>query len=805
LPDLTAAGKIMARLDAELELLLIRKEIFDKDRSAARLEVGPDELIRVSVAFTGDITALQKAGLQVGSASARIAYGATTLAGLQALAALPQVESIQRQRHPHPHLNDSVPDIKANQVWNITGDSFHGYTGRGVIVGIIDTGIDITHPNFRTADDKTRVIAIWDQTLTKGAGENAPGPITDPNLILGGQPTPLGYGVEYDIKNNPTVTVRHIDEDGHGTHVAGIAAGNGQKRGGCLIKYQYVGVAPEADIVVVRLFGLSKSDGKLTLPTTNNGYMMDAIRYILNVAKTNNQPAVINLSLGSFTEFMDGTSNECKDIDALLNANSTGRAIVFSSGNNGAAKFHASGTVPAGSGGSATPLALPFTIFDDDTAVGSRTLMVMYSGSNLQAQLTSPVSGAAGVVPWVSTGGHGISATANGPNGVVTIKNDANRITILIGTTQASAGPPPKYNPKVAGTWKLELRDTTNTATPIDAYCLYGDASAAKSPKFLSNDVSRSTLSDTATCHEAVAVGSCKVPGLLSDGGLSDFSARGPTLDAAKRTKPDLCAPGDNVTSAHSSTIPDDPDCTICCCSCCEAYVDKGGTSMAAPHIAGVIALMLHRDPNLKHDEITKALTDNAAPKPSGTSPDDDLGWGAGRVDADATMTSAAVLPVHPPVFAVAADPSIVPEALPQADPVLALRDELMATERGAELSQLFEQHATEVWSLINTNRRVAMVWHRCKGPIWVRLSLRAAHSPELPVPMQVDGLALHQAIERFARIMWRYASAPLQRDLQTYLPQVSILRDGMSVYDLIHAAGRKRSSTGANELPAPA
>jgi len=790
----------MATLDAELELLLVRKEIFDKDPSAARLEVGPDELIRVSVVFSGDIAALENAGLQVGSASARVAYGATTLAGLQALAALPQIESIQRQRHPHPHLNDSVPDIKANQVWNISGDSFHGYTGRGVIVGIIDSGIDITHPNFRNSDDTTRVLAIWDQTLTAGAGETAPGAITDPNLILGALPTPLGYGVEYDLKKNPAVKVRHIDEDGHGTHVAGIAAGNGSKRGGCLIKYQYVGVAPEADIVMVRLFGLSKSDAKLTPPTTNNGYMMDAIRYILNTATKNNKSAVINLSLGGFTEFMDGTSSECRDIDALLNANSKGRAIVFSAGNDGNANFHASATVPAGSG-SGTPLALTFTIFDDDTAVGSRTLIVMYSGSNLQAQVTSStVPGPAGVVAWVSPGANGSSTTANGPNGMVTIKNAANRITISISSTQASAGPPPKYNALVAGTWKLELRDTANTATPIDAYCLYGDSHDKKSPKFLSNTVSRSTLCDTATCHEALAVGSCKV-----GGDLSDFSARGPTLDAAKRTKPELCAPGDNVTSAHSSTIPDDPDCTICCCSCCEAYVDKGGTSMSAPHIAGVIALMLHRDPNLKHDEITKALTANAAPKPSGTSPDDDLGWGAGRVDADETMTSAAVLPVNPPVFAVAADPSIVPEALPQADPVLALRDELLATARGAEFSQLFKQHAKEVWTLINTNRRVATVWHRCKGPIWVRLSLRAAHSPELPVPMQVDGLALHQAIERFARIMWRYASAPLRRDLQIYLPQVSILRDGMSVSDLIQAVGRRRASTGINKLPAPA
>ena len=796
----------MATLDAELELLLVRKGIFDKDPSAARLEVGPDELIRVSIVFSGDITALEKAGLQVASASARVAYGATTLAGLQTLAALPQVQSIQRQRDPHPHLNDSVPDIKADQVWGRSGDNFNGYTGRGVIVGIIDTGIDITHDNFRKPDDTTRILAIWDQTLTAQGGETVPGPITDSNLtLMGTHPTPLGYGVEYDQNqindtlksNNPSVKVRHIDNDGHGTHVAGIAAGDGSKRGGCLIKYQYVGVAPEADIVAVRLFGLSKSDRALPRPSTSNGYLPDAIRYILNTAKKNNQPAVINASLGLLTEFMDGTSGYCQDFDALLNANSQGRAIVFSAGNDADENFHASATVPAGP---ASPLALTFTIYDKDAAVGSRTLMVMYSGSNLQAQVTSPVAGAAGVVAWVSAGANGSSTTANGPNGMVTIKNAANRITISISSTQASAGPPATFNALTAGTWKLELRDTTNTVTTIDAYCLYGSSHDQKSPKFLTNTTSRSTLCEYATCHEALAVGSCKV-----GGALSDFSARGPTLDAQKRTKPELCAPGDNVTSAHSSTITSDPDCFICCCSCCEAYVDKAGTSQAAPHITGVIALMLHKDPNLKHDEITKALTTNAAPKPSGTSSGDDLGWGAGRADAQATVQSAAVVAVNPPVAAVAADSSIVPEALPQADSVLALRDELLATERGAEFSQLFEQHASEVWTLINTNRRVATVWHRCKGPIWVRLSLRAAHSPTIPVPMQVDDLTLQQAIERFTRVMRRYASAPLRRDLQTYLPQLSVLIEGTSLSDLIQAVGRRRAPAGEYQLPVPA
>jgi hypothetical protein len=148
----------------------------------------------------------------------------------------------------------------------------------------------------------------------------------------------------------------------------------------------------------------------------------------------------------------------------------------------------------------------------------------------------------------------------------------------------------------------------------------------------------------------------------------------------------------------------------------------------------------------------------------------------------------------------------IVAERQPQVDPILAARDELLATERGAEFSQLVERHATEVRTLINTNRRVATVWHRCKGPVWVRLSLRAVYSPGLPLPMQVADLRLHEAINRFARVVRRYASAPLRHDLQTYLPQLSVLVQGMSLSDFIQALGASGApNAGVYESHVPA
>jgi subtilisin family serine protease len=785
----------MATLDPELDLLLVKKDFFEKNPSAGSLGFGLEEPLYIALKFDGDISALEQVGFKVGSVGKNIAYGVTNLSGLQALAHHPQVESIELQRRSHTHLNLSVPDIKADQVWGRSGDNFNGYTGRGVIVGIVDTGIDITHQCFRKADGTTRIVKIWDQTLTQKSGETVPGPITNPTIAL--QSTPLGYGVEYNAKqindtlqgSSPAVPVRHVDEDGHGTHVSGIAAGDGSQSGGCHLSYHYIGVAPEADIIMVRMFGLTESDKKKTAPSSSS-FMLDAIKYILdqaNTLKPAGQAAVINLSLGKFTEKMDGTSQQCLDVDSLLTGNSTGRAIVFSAGNDGDSGFHASATVPAGP---TANLALQFKTYSDDTK--TRHLAIVYSGSNLQIQLTSPVAGPGGIISWVSTGNSPVNTTANGVGGTVTVKNAANLITIEIAPAPVTpATTPPTFKPNVAGTWKIELRDTGSSATQFDAFCLYGSSHDGKSPNFLTNVTSRSTLSEQATGHESIAVGSYKV-----GHGLSSYSSRGPTIDAQARTKPEICAPGEEITSTGISgdrhEAEDYVSCKICCCDCCQDfYVDKSGTSMSAPHITGVIALMLHKNPTLKHTQIKSTLISNFAPKPGDSTPDEDLGWGAGKVDAEETVHT--IDQVNPPVARI-----IAVNSTAQHEALIAVRDQLLASERGMEFKGLFEKYFAEIRTLINTNRKVAAVWHRCNGPIWVRLSLRAASVPDMPVPMEAGGITLREAVRSFAGILKRYASASFRDDLQKYESEMTFVAEGMSLAEMIRVIGNKQP---ANDL----
>src|SRR6184192_1663460 len=286
------------------------------------MSIAPDEPLYVAVKFMGSVSALKSAGLEIAEIAGDFAYGKTNVAGLVALDRDPQVISVEKQRRHRIHLDDSVPELKADQVWSRSGDNFTGYTGKDVIVGIIDTGIDFRHAAFQHADGTTRIHKIWDQTLTAQGGETVPGPINRASLLdTPGTPIALGYGVEYDagqikaaIENSAAgIKARHIDEGGHGTHVTGIAAGDGSQSGGCHLAYHYVGVATDATLIVVRMWGLSKSDAK-TSPT-NTSVTLDAFRYILNEAQKLGKPVVINFSNWSFTEEMGGQSFDSFALD----------------------------------------------------------------------------------------------------------------------------------------------------------------------------------------------------------------------------------------------------------------------------------------------------------------------------------------------------------------------------------------------------------------------------------------------------------------------------------------------------------
>ncbi len=786
----------MAKLDVELDSLLVNKSLHEKHPGEAAYFVDPGMLIHVSIEFSGDIAQLEAAGFVAKDVYGTIAYGTINVETLEKLDKLPSVISIQKQLDNVLQLDKSIPDVKANNIWSRSGASFSGYTGRGVIIGIIDTGIDFRHPNFIKPDGTSRIMYIWDQTLSPTAGEASPVPITNGPFVAS-----FGYGVQYyrdDITaalqtEHPQKPVRHRDEDGHGTHVAGIAAGNGRRAGGCHDAYHYIGVAPEADLVIVRLWGLTDGDrGEKQTPPANPplsapspNLVQDALRYIFDIGRRLSlpglpTPVVINCSFGTYTEEMDGSSELCRHVNDLLNINTNGRSVVWAAGNDGDSGFHATGTVPASG---SPPFELEFKIYDSDTE--TRRLAIVYSGSNLEVQVTSPVGGANGTVSWVSLNADGSSTTANGTiasgtAGSVTVTNRANRIGIRI--TPPTSGTPAVKGNNVANTetanWKIQLRNTQATPTAFNAFCLYGSSHDRKSPKFLNHTTSNTTLTHQATGEQCVSVGSYPVGGQLAPS-----SARGPTLDS--RTKPDLCAPGVDITSTGIATDRAG-DLANCCCECCQDwYVGKSGTSMAAPHITGAIALMLHKNPNLSHTQIKTLLTANADGRPGDAPPPDVFGWGSGKLSV---MNSVNPIPVvNPPIPIVISPTEASPAELRQ--PLL---EQFLNTDFGQIYYDLAQKYFREIYALINTNKRVATAWHRSKGPVWTRIALNAFYNHDFKIPLTADGLHITESVDRFLAMLKRYASLELQSDLEACKPYIHLLQEGMTLSELAMVVGNQ-------------
>ena len=155
-------------------------------------------------------------------------------------------------------------------------------------------------------------------------------------------------------------------------------------------------MAPEAELLVVRLWGMTEGDSNV--PPTVNPLAIDAVRWVMNEARLAGKPVVINMSFGAFSEEMDGNSSISSAIDLLLIHNSRGRAVVIAAGNDADAGFHAAATVPAGP---TATLNLKFELQKKDKK--ERTAVVLYSGSNLQARVTSPVGGTDGEIDWIDS------------------------------------------------------------------------------------------------------------------------------------------------------------------------------------------------------------------------------------------------------------------------------------------------------------------------------------------------------------------------------------------------------------------
>ena len=775
----------MAKTDPRLTALLSKRKSRLKSAAAPSkdtTERPPEpEWVGALVKCSGSPDFLKELGCQIGTIAGSIVSVRIPIDLVEAVSAHPEVIRIEYTKRFHPELDESIKEIHADTLRN-SSYPFAGsgkVTGQGVIVGVIDAGFNFAHKVFRDPADptKSRVFRLYDMSFTTPTPLPAAAPDGEGmGPVLNGNRLPGRSFKKEELEAvfgnaDPLALIPNIN-DGHGTHVAGIAAGNGAQPGGeagascsCHGAYTYVGVAPEAELILVKLMSASDQLGE-------SSNLVDAIGYIKDRAATAGKPAVINISLGDNLGAHDGTSLVEEAMDNFLTG-ATGFTIAKSAGNQGSAEKHAQATVDAG-----TTLELRISVWTPDSGDDRNVEIDIWypDASELECTVNPPTGNATtgtktaavdNLVNFtVDTPGNksavSIDSSSSGIGGFL---NNKNRIFITID--------PNASNTNAVGTWKILLKNTSGPGAPFHAW-IQRDQSAV----FKNHETNACTISVPGTSKEVITVGNYDGKG-KDKGPIVASSSRGPTSDGF--TKPDLAAPGDEIISAkHDAT-------GGACCDCCYSfYTPKTGTSMSTPHVVGAIALMLEKNPALTHTNIKDSLRAFAR-QDSDTGNMANFDFGYGKLDVTAVLNGMPV-PAAPHNVAIPPEDRAAPAppvVLTPADATDTPLSRLLATEQGRELYALIQRHHDEVRVLINSNKRVATVWHRNDGPLLGHYVIRCSMLPHVTMPVELNGRSVAARIEAIAAILHRYGNPELQKALAAVLP-LALQMPGKNLHEAI-------------------
>ena len=469
--------------------------------------------------------------------------------------------------------------------------------GAGTYVGIVDTGLDIFHPDFRGADGRTRVAWLLDLSMPARADS-----VLDKkygarvfrrdelDVLLGGSPKSA------DVPN---------DDQGHGTHVAGIAAGNGGP------SKRYVGVAPGADLVIVRA----------TRDKSGNLDEADAVlgaAFVFDMAKADKRPAVVNLSIGTQFGPHDGTSTFERALSEL--AIGPGRAVIAAASNEGDLPIHTALRVSTG---------------------GKAKLPVMLAGSDGHGAAYGPSQ----VFVWLDwRDGGDVRVSLEGPDGHTWVgpiglgENDQRGIggdvKAVIVNDVPGEGLIPRGTHGAVVTWQGsfpagQYHLVLEGDGAVEAW-LQGTGDAGQGdgqPIFPQGGLIEGSIGLPASAEGIISVGCVGVRETLTSRTLKTFtlqdvprgtrcffSSAGPSANGAMR--PDFLAPGYFVVSALASRAFDaspngdfgadqivDPE-----------HAALSGTSMSSPFGAGAVALLFERDPTMTQEDARSALLAGARP-----------------------------------------------------------------------------------------------------------------------------------------------------------------------------------------------
>jgi subtilisin family serine protease len=608
------------KLDYRFDILLQNRETLSKQGLIKELEqpeMKLDKHLVVTAAgaqtmysciiYTKAPEKLKAEGILVQSQLPNFATALVTIEDIEKLLQLPYVTSIMAPSFDELH-NDvsraqSGASLLQDGVFNNTS-----YVGNGVLVGIYDTGIDWKHPDFRGVTDQTksRIYSIWDQTLTPQGTEASP--------------TGFSTGVEYtkaqiedELDGSPANFVRENDTNGHGTHVAGTAAGNGAAFG----DKRHKGFAPNADIVFVK-------GGNGSFPTTNT---INALTYFQNVATALNKPIVVNMSIGGQGSAHDGTSSHEVAVDNFTSSG-PGRVVVISAGNDYGDGIHKKIDIASNAKGTYT-----FTV-SSDTSASSIFSFLMYANddSPVTAILTAP-NGQQYTQNISSNTSHAILGGAFTATMYNYWSNNNNKryVQMIISRVTGSTA-------NCQGTYTLEV--TNNGAQLISTHgWLYSEGVATTlvngNNEYIVGSPGNATSAITVASYlgRAAYYSTGNFRTLAPQESISLFSSQGPRVDGFQ--KPEITASGENVISAKSSNSAPSLTSVI---GGTTYYLKNQGTSMSAPGVAGAVALLLQANPSLTAAEVKSRLTLNAR-QDGATGSVPNARWGAGKLDIYKAVT----------------------------------------------------------------------------------------------------------------------------------------------------------------------
>lgn len=529
------------------------------------------------------------------------------------------VRSLKASQRVRPCLEKTLAEIGNESTALITGSLAEG--GRGVIVGIIDFGMDFAHKNFLDETGHSRVLAIWDQTAKQNPRSpsqygydygtlftqeeiNAALKQKDPYKALGYGPWPDDL----------------LQTGAHGTYVADVAAGNGNASVGSVGK----GVAPNADIVFVEASIKcvdAPAAGVIGNSFGDSVQLAEAIKFIFSFAEERKQPCVINLSMGTNGGPHDGTTLVEKWIDCLV-SQARNRAVVIAAANMFGKQLHATGRVL-----SDKPVELEWQIFPNDST--SNEMEIWYSKADhfdvevIRPGDSVPIAGARfGEVREFPFWEHSTIVVANRSSDSC---NGDNTINIFLDR---------ELSP---GTWTIRLIGASVKDGEFHAWIERDETgpsqfkAAAAGDSYQIDDAV--TLGSIACGEKSIVVGSYDA--YKAGEPLSANSSSGRTRD--HRKKPELSAPGEHVLAAYSGTR--------------VRRNTLSGTSMSAPAVAGVVALMLaeaqSRNVTLSVEQVRDILIRTARRDPPAVGGDWDIDhgfwhprYGFGRVSATAAVAA---------------------------------------------------------------------------------------------------------------------------------------------------------------------